>query len=407
MPADESPHTIIHHPNTELMEDMGLSGLMGRIRPQWQSKGLIERVRRLMPIDPSSACQRLLNAAIADLREKIVVAGLDIAKETAATAKLPPVDKKDDVENYSTYNVINLSYKMGLLTRPEWRRLSRSYEIRRDLEHEDTEYEAGIEDCIYIFTTCIDAVLSKDPVTMIRVAEVKEIIEASGPVTADSGLRADFQSAPNARQLEILKFLFSTASDDEASDLVRQNAFGLISELSPSMHDSVRVDLARHAQEKIGSRTDLTFPQVRLASASGVLPYLREPQRMAFYRGLIEQLNKVSPEWQAHAAHGAIHRNVIDCGGLSPITKDELPQVVKWLTLCYVGEPGGRGMGLNRSVFYSNSGAPLAYELIKKAPQVCAPILSGFDDDDDVQGALLASNAVQRRFDELLDLVEG
>lgn len=407
MPTEESAYAVISHPNTELMEDMGLAGLMGRIRPQWQSKGLIERVRRLMPIDPSSACQRLLNAAVADLREKIVVAGLDIAKETAITAKLPPVEKQDDVENYSTYNVINLSHKMGLLTRPEWRRLSRSYEIRRDLEHEDIEYEAGIEDCIYIFTTCIDAVLSKDPVTMIRVAEVKEIVEASGPATADSGLRADFESAPNARQLEILKFLFSTASDDKASDLVRQNAFGLISELSHAMHDSVRVDLARHAQDKIGSRTDLTFPQVRLASVSGVLPYLREPQRKAFYGGLVDQLNKVGPEWHAHAAHGDILRNVIDCGGLGPITNSERRQVVKWLALCYVGEPGGRGMGLNRSVFYSNSGAPLAYELIKKAPQACAPILAGFDDDEEIQGALLASNAVQRRFDELLDAVEG
>jgi hypothetical protein len=40
---------------------------------------------------------------------------------------------------------------MGLLPRPEWRRVTRCYEIRRDLEHEDDEYEATVEDCIYIF----------------------------------------------------------------------------------------------------------------------------------------------------------------------------------------------------------------------------------------------------------------
>jgi hypothetical protein len=49
---------------------------------------------------------------------------------------------------------------MGLLTRPEWRRLTRAYDIRRDLEHEDSEYEAGVEDCIYVFKTSIEAVLA-------------------------------------------------------------------------------------------------------------------------------------------------------------------------------------------------------------------------------------------------------
>lgn len=157
-----------------MIQDSGVPQLMTRIRPQWQSKGLIERVRRLMMVDPSSACQRLLNATIADLREKINIAGLDIARDAAKANKLPSVERPEDIENYSTANIIGLSYRMGLLTRPEWRRLSRSYEIRRDLEHEDSEYEAGVEDCVYVFKTCIEAVLSRDPVTLIRVSEVKE-----------------------------------------------------------------------------------------------------------------------------------------------------------------------------------------------------------------------------------------
>lgn len=65
---------VIVHPDVEMIRDSGLPQLMTLIRPQWQSKGLIERVRRLMAVDPSSACQRLLNAAIADLREKINIA---------------------------------------------------------------------------------------------------------------------------------------------------------------------------------------------------------------------------------------------------------------------------------------------------------------------------------------------
>lgn len=116
---------VVVHPDVEMIQDSGLPQLMSQIRPQWQSKGLIERVRRLMVVDPSSACQRLLNAAIADLREKINIAGLDIAREAAKANRLPSVERPEDVENYSTSNIIDLSYRMGLLTRPEWRRLSR------------------------------------------------------------------------------------------------------------------------------------------------------------------------------------------------------------------------------------------------------------------------------------------
>src|SRR6266571_2986028 len=79
-----------------------VAGLMVRVRPEWQAKSLIDRVQRLLHTDPSSACQRLLNAAVHDLREKVVVAGLDIAEQAAKQAKLPLVSRAEDVENYST-----------------------------------------------------------------------------------------------------------------------------------------------------------------------------------------------------------------------------------------------------------------------------------------------------------------
>jgi hypothetical protein len=75
----------------------GVDALLGQVRPDWQAKSLIERVKAILPVDPSSACQRLLNAAIHDLREKIVIAGIDVAAEAAATYKLPPISRPDDI----------------------------------------------------------------------------------------------------------------------------------------------------------------------------------------------------------------------------------------------------------------------------------------------------------------------
>lgn len=398
---------VIVHPDIEMIEDSGLPQLMAQIRPQWQSKGLIERVRRLMAVDPSSACQRLLNAAIADLREKINIAGLDIARDAAKTNKLPSVERPEDIENYSTANIIDLSYRMGLLSRPEWRRMSRSYEIRRDLEHEDSEYEAGVEDCVYIFKTCIEAVLSRDPVTLIRVSEVKEVVETAGPATADPGLIEDYEHAPDTRQLEIVKFLFSTATNDDEPDLVRQNAFTLIGVLSDVTRPAVTVELAKHVQDKIGRRTPLTELQVRVANAAGVLPYLRRVQRRGFFAAYLSQLNLTGHHWSGNASHGGLLRKLREFGGLHSIPDEELREISKWMVLCYIGEPGGRGMGVNRRVFYSNSGVPLIETLFQEAPDTVSAILMDLRSDKDVQRACAQSPHVERRYQDLLDLTEA
>jgi hypothetical protein len=60
--------------------------------------------------------------------------------------------------------------------------LKRAYDIRKDLEHEDDQYEAGVEDCVYLFRTCIEIVLSKDPISPIKVVEFKDIVESPSRV---------------------------------------------------------------------------------------------------------------------------------------------------------------------------------------------------------------------------------
>src|SRR5207248_9587412 len=106
-----SEHPLVQH---RAQPGPVVQGLMTRVRPDWQAKSLIERVQRLLPSDPSSACQRLLNAAVHDLREKVVVAGLDIAEQAAKQAKLQPVTKAEDVENYSTDKLLDLAFHMGI-----------------------------------------------------------------------------------------------------------------------------------------------------------------------------------------------------------------------------------------------------------------------------------------------------
>ncbi|MEX2410503.1 MAG: hypothetical protein WD607_03880 [Candidatus Paceibacterota bacterium] len=397
---------IIPLPSVEIVQASEVPQLLGQIRPSWKAKNLITRVHRLLKVDPSSACQRLFNAAIHDLREKIIIAGVDIASEAAKQNKLPPINNSEDVENYTTARLIDLAYKMGLITRPEWRRISRCYEIRRDLEHEDDEYEAGIEDCVYIFKTCIEVVLSKDPIHLLKVVDVKDLIEQSEPVLPDETLLQDFQGAPKPRQEEIAKLLTSIALDKEQSDIVQQNAYTFLLHLEPLIHNSVKLDLASEFQKRIG-RKGLDQRHARVAIASGVFPYLRKTMIKDLFESFYAQMDKVRVHWTAHSQHGELLRSFQEIGGLEYCPKEQREKIVKWLTLTFLGEKGGRTIyGNIRHVYYSNSAAPLIKNIISDSKPIIAEELKNLANDSIVKKHCKNTH-IARRFEILLDLVEN
>jgi hypothetical protein len=396
---------LIPSDSVALVPSSGVPGLLELIRPAWQAKDLIARVRRLLPVDPSSACQRIFNAAIHDLREKVVIAGVDIAKEAAKQHRLPPIEGAEDIEDYSTSKLVELAYRMGLLSRPEWRRMCRVYEIRRDLEHEDDEYVAGVEDCLYVFKTCCEVVLSRDPVHLLRVADVKEIVEQPAPVVADEALLHDYEHAPRPRQEEICSFLISIALDDAQPDVVRQNAVSLLRRLRPITQDPVKLSLAARLQDRLG-RKPLDDVSALVAHASGALPYLSKAQRAGFFKTIYERLQEAGPGWRSYPQHGELLRMLKEFGGLLFAPATVRKKIVEWLVLAYMGEPGGYGtFGRRRPVFYSDTAAPLVEELVAEAAPVIRDDLRACESSPAVKVAAQDEH-VARRFQELLDIVD-
>lgn len=395
---------IIPAPNVALMRAENVPQMLAAVRPQWQAKRLIERVRALLEVDPSSACQRLLNAAIADLKEKVIIAGLDIATEAAAQHKLPPITKDEDVERYSTARLIDLCYRMGLITRPEWRRLHRCYEIRRDLEHEDDEYEAGPEDCIYIFKTCVEVVLSRDPIQVVRISDFRNIIEQPNAVVPNEALLEDFRNAPQPRQEEIGKFLLATALDKDQPDLVQQNAYVSIGLVFPLLGSPARIALGSHLQQKLGR--EINDRQVRVANAAGLLPYVRQKARSTFFEAVYENMRKVGYRWTGYDRHGELLREFVDYGGLDACPEDQRTKILQWLVLTYIGEPGGvTSYGNVRSVYYSNSAATPIKEIISSATSDVKSLLHEFEDAKWLKAAI-SNDHVARRFETLKDLAD-
>lgn len=401
----ELARELVPAANVQLVESSGIPNLLQRIRPQWQAKSLIERVHRLVAVDPSSACQRLFNAAIHDLREKIVIAGIDIASEAASQNRLPPVSREEDVENYPTSKLIDLSYRMGLLTRPEWRRVSRSYEIRRDLEHEDDEYEAGVEDCVYIFTTCIDVILSVDPINLLKVTDVKTVVEQSAAVVPGQELLEDIERAPQPRQLEIMKFLVGIALDRKQSDIVQQNAYVFLGFFRPKTNNQVLLALSQDFQTRIG-RNGLDQRHARVASASGVMPYLRQSARRELFESYLGRMAEVGTRWTANAHHGDLLRGFVELGGFAACPDPVNKNILTWMVLAYIGEPGGRtSYGNVRHVFYSNSAAPLIIQIIADYSDVVKDTLRALATDNTIKQRL-ENQHIARRFETLLDLVD-
>ena len=380
--------------------------LLAQVRPAWRAKDLINRVYRLLPVDPSSACQRLFNAAIHDLREKVVVAGVDIAKQAAAEYKLPPVERPEDVETYSTSKLIDLAYRMGLLGRPEWRRLTRVYEIRRDLEHEDDEYVAGVEDVLYVFKTCVEVVLARDPVQVLRVTDIKDIVGQPAPAKPSGSLLDDYQHAPQPRQEEILGFLINTALDNGQPDVVRQNALAMLHALRPLTQNPVLLAVTEKFQKKL-ARDRMTHIQGVVASAAGILPYIKQTQRADLFETIYADFKSVTPDWRSNANHGDLLRSLQELGGLRHVPRSVREKFVEWMVIAYLGEPGGRtSWGNIRHVYYSDSAAPLIRELIMDAGPVMLDDIRRTETLPRVKVAV-SNTHIARRFQDLLDFAQA
>lgn len=391
----------------ELVTDSGLDGLLSKIRAEWQAKSLIMRVNRLLLVDPSSACQRILNAALHDLREKIVIAGIDIAKEAASEHRLPAVTKADDVlENYSSSNVLDLAYRIGILSRPDWRRMRRCYDIRRDLEHEDDEYEAEIEDVVYMFKSCVEIVLAQDPIQLLQVSDVEDVIQASTPVIPTVDFFSDYEKAPYPRQKKIMELLVHTALNSKKPDITRQNSVEMLRSLQARTHNTVKIELGRIIQKRIG-RDPIDLATAKVASASGVMPYLKQRQVKQFFLDFYKnRFEERGYHWKQHSLHSEIFNDFDDVGGLKACPTEPRREILLWLTLCYLGERGGYGAGIGRPVFYSNSGASRVAQLFKETGSLILNDFKKLRKNKQVK-RVCRNKHIARRYEKLLDILEA
>ncbi len=402
---EETERLLPEQQDTNVVLRDSAGTLLRRIRPEWRQKDLIKRVSILLPVDPSSACQRIFNASVHDLRSKILKAGLDIADEAASRFKLPSLKRPEDIlDAYSVTHVIDLSYRMGLLSRPDWRRLTRCYDIRRDLEHEDDEYVASPEDVVYIFKTCVEVVLSQDALELIRVADVAQALDSPDKFTPSVDFLESFRCAPHPRQFQIIEMLVGFALNSKKPDIGRQNAVELLRCFRATIHNTVKIEVAQALTEQFNKKP-LPLVVAKVANAADLLPYLKQRQLAEFFAGFQKRFEEVGSRWTQHAAHPQLLDDFEDVGAFRNCPDGIALEIALWMAQCYLGEPGGYGMmGSNRKVFYSNSAAPKIERLFTSQKEKIGEYVDHLRKNKSVR-SVCENKFIARRFQELLDLL--
>ena len=139
-----------------------LSGILEGIRHDWKKRNLAPRIERLLEVDVSSACQRLFNATMQDLREKLVTAGMESIHKAATLHGLPPITGYHMLTYYPVLNLIELADVLDLLSGEERKRIMRCYQIICDLSQEDDGQRVDAGDILFLFEACVACVLGKE-----------------------------------------------------------------------------------------------------------------------------------------------------------------------------------------------------------------------------------------------------
>ena len=246
--------------------------------------------------------------------------------------------------------------------------------------------------------------MSRDPIHLLRVSEVKDLVEQPKPATPSPSLLQDYEHAPPPRQEAILKFLASLAIDTEKSELIRQNAFSFLSALAGLTQNSVKLLLAEHLQDRI-SRSAPSRLLIRVAFASCVMPYLKQSHLSDYFTALKDHMFNVGYHWRANGLHGELLRSFKDVGGLVYCPPTPRKSILKWLVLAYIGDSGGlTSYGHVRHVFYSNTAEPIIEELLSEIGSDAVTDFRALNAEPEIKDRL-TNQHIARRYETLLDIV--
>jgi hypothetical protein len=215
----------------------------------------------------------------------------------------------------------------------------------------------------------------------------------------------DFEGAPDKRQLEITKVLISASRDEKKPDIVRQNAVEALRSIKRTIRKSARAQIGQYMQELLKG-APLGLADMKIAAAAELVPYLKQSRVKEFFEDSHAKFVQVGCRWTSNVQHRKLLDDFEDVGGLEVVPPEIRSKCVLWMVRCFIGEPGGYGMGYNRNVFYSDVAAPRIREAFQRAGVLIHGDLEQAAKDKLVKAAVTDKH-IARRMEMLRDLVSA
>jgi len=371
--------------------------LFDDVREIWKDRNIIKRSLLLLKVDPSSACQRIFNAAIFDLKEKLILLGIDLIKTAVRIHKMEEINTTDDIKDYKTRNIIELSKNIGILSEVERSRMQRVYDIRNDLEHEDIVYEANESDVIYVFQTCIETVLSKDPIKVLRVSDIQKLIESKDRVYPEYSMVEDFKTTMGTNQLEIVEQLIGISLDERKDEVMIENAFNTLNAFGEHIQNDVKLSLIKKFDDKF---INITKKSGTVFYAAGLFPYIDTKYRKNFFETLNNNLINIGFEWTKYPSHRGVLSIFLEIGYLNYCPKEIVYDIIKWMMRLYLGVTAVNSP--YRNVYYSDVGASLVKQIFTNSFKVILSYKSKILEDEDIKKLIENDQNIKDRFDYLM-----
>jgi hypothetical protein len=175
--------------------------------------------------------------------------------------------------------------------------------------------------------------------------------------------------------------------------------------ISPVIKRSAQAELGQHVQEKLRGQP-INLADAKIAAAAGVTPYLRQARLLEFFQEFYRRMAQVGYSWTSHGQQGRLLDDFEDVGGLEFCPAEARRQIVLWMVKCYIGEPGGYGIGINRPVFYSNVAAPRIQDAFRQSASTIREDVEHAANERYVKAAIQDKH-IARRLERLRDLVSA
>jgi hypothetical protein len=322
---------------------------------------IIEALRVLPVMGYRSAIGNVWNAAIDDLRNKIIHRSLPLFNKALQLKR--PVKCYEDFQNFvNDDELIDGAREIGVIGWEAAKILRHAKETRHIFDGHPRSSEPSAIKVLAMLDDCVRYVLAEPyPPEVVDIDHYLATMQTADFDRSEVAITNAITDLPEVYKKELIHRLFDAYIHENAPSDLRSNIELVAPILWKSLEKHLRVQVVRRVDKEIANsktaRTKEAFQFVRLVNASA---YLTPTARSYHLKPLVEKLSKSLDKWgDENAAVKALapYAAVIPCELMS--------DYVSAITLTFVGYMGFSAQWSRRD-FFANVAATLIPQMIEK-----------------------------------------